>query len=35
MCEEKIWNALLGLTEGNACGAEGLIGNLYAESALN
>ena len=35
MCEEKIWNALLGLTGGNACGAAGLMGNLYAESALN
>ena len=35
MCEEKIWNALLGLTDGNACGAAGLMGNLYAESALN
>ena len=32
--EEKIWNYLTaaGL---NACGAAGLMGNLYAESALS
>ena len=35
MCEEKIWNALLSLANGNACGAAGLMGNLYAESTLN
>lgn len=31
--EEKIWNYLLKKI-GNACGAAGLMGNLYAESAL-
>ena len=35
MNERKIWNALLNLTCGNAFGAAGLMGNLYAESALN
>lgn len=32
--EEKIWNYLYGKI-GNAFGVSGLIGNLYAESALN
>ena len=35
MNERKIWAALIALTGGNACGAAGLMGNLYAESALN
>ena len=35
MNEVKIWEALLSLTVGNAFGAAGLMGNLYAESALN
>ena len=35
MNEVKIWEALLELTGGNAFGAAGLMGNLYAESALN
>ena len=35
MNERKIWDALLNLTGGNAFGAAGLMGNLYAESALN
>ncbi len=35
MNEVKIWDALLNLTGGNAFGAAGLMGNLYAESALN
>ena len=35
MDKEKIWAALLNLTGGNAFGAAGLMGNLYAESALN
>ena len=35
MNEQKIWDALLCLTGGNAYGAAGLMGNLYAESALN
>ena len=34
MNERKIWAALIALTDGNACGAAGLMGNLYAESAL-
>lgn len=33
--ESRIWSVLLGLTGGNAYGAAGLMGNLYAESALN
>lgn len=33
--ESRIWSALLNLTDGNAYGAAGLMGNLYAESALN
>ena len=33
--ERRIWSALLDLTGGNAYGAAGLMGNLYAESALN
>ena len=32
--EKAIWDALMGFI-GNACGAAGLMGNLYAESALN
>ena len=35
MNEQKIWDVLLELTGGNAFGAAGLMGNLYAESALN
>ena len=35
MNEREIWDALLNLTGGNAFGAAGLMGNLYAESALN
>ena len=35
MDKAKIWAALLNLTGGNAFGAAGLMGNLYAESALN
>lgn len=35
MNEQKIWSVLLNLTGGNAFGAAGLMGNLYAESALN
>ena len=35
MDKEKIWAALLNLTGGNDFGAAGLMGNLYAESALN
>ena len=35
MNEKHIWDALLNLTGGNAFGAAGLMGNLYAESALN
>ena len=35
MDKEKIWAALLNLTGGNAFGAAGLMGNLYAESGLN
>ena len=35
MNEVKIWEALLELTGGNAFGAAGLMGNLYAESGLN
>jgi len=34
MNEDKIWSALLAAI-GNPCGAAGLMGNLYAESALN
>lgn len=34
MIEQKIWDVLLALTGGNAFGAAGLMGNLYAESAL-
>ena len=33
--ESRIWAALLDLTGGNAYGAAGLMGNLYAESGLN
>jgi peptidoglycan hydrolase-like protein with peptidoglycan-binding domain len=33
--ENRIWSALLNLTGGNAFGAAGLMGNLFAESALN
>ena len=32
--EKTIWDTLMGFI-GNACGAAGLMGNLYAESALN
>ena len=35
MNERHIWDVLLALTGGNAFGAAGLMGNLYAESALN
>ncbi len=35
MNEQKIWDVLMSLTGGNAFGAAGLMGNLYAESALN
>jgi len=34
MNEDRIWAALLAAI-GNPCGAAGLMGNLYAESALN
>lgn len=33
--EQYIWNILVGITDGNKYGAAGLMGNLYAESALN
>ena len=33
--ESRIWSVLLDLTGGNAFGAAGLMGNLFAESALN
>lgn len=35
MIERHIWDVLMSLTGGNAFGAAGLMGNLYAESALN
>ena len=35
MNEQRIWDTLLNLTGGNDFGAAGLMGNLYAESALN
>ena len=35
MNEQKIWDVLMSLPGGNAFGAAGLMGNLYAESALN
>ena len=35
MNERHIWDVLLALTGGNAFGVAGLMGNLYAESALN
>lgn len=34
MNEQKIWDVLMSLTGGNAFGAAGLMGNLYAESAV-
>ena len=35
MSERHIWDVLVWLTGGNAFGAAGLMGNLYAESGLN
>ena len=35
MSERHIWDVLVRLTGGNAYGAAGLMGNLFAESALN